>query len=326
LGVFPRLLEIISSIEDESIRTHLEQAMISIASSESCNWADLAGAGFLPILVCLADSKDDDIVKQATSTVGTVTKIKAEYRDMLLSSGIMQPLLQLLKSSSSRRLLKITSLAFSTCCRGEIDFDMSKQALEVFTNKLLGHYYSVDVLSNTCWALFHILEGLSIDEADQIINIGFTQKLLNLLRSSPESVQHAVLKSLHLLTKSGDSYIQLIIESSGMECLSQELTSSNETIQRLSCSTITNLFDYDDDQLQTAMDGNLVTCLNDMLVIDKNKKQALWTIYILTKIGNVGQVKQLVTEGCVSQLCNTLSSDCNTAIQAIWSLKNVSTL
>lgn len=326
-GVFPRLLEIISSTEDESIRTNLEQAMISIASSESCNWADLAGAGFLPILVSLADSKDDDIVKQATSAVGTVAKIKAEYRDVLLSSGIMQPLLQLLKSSSSRRLLKIASLAFATCCRGEIDFDMSKNALEVFTDKLLGHYYSVDVLSNTCWALFHILEGLSIDEVDLMINIGFTQKLLNLLRSSPEDVQHAALKSLHLLTKSGDSYIQSIIELNGMECLSQELTSSNETIQRLSCSTITNMFDYDDVQLQTAMNGNLVTCLNDMLGIDKNKKQALWTIYILTKIGNAGQVKQLITEGCVSQLCNILTtSECNTAIQAIWSLKNVSTL
>ena len=154
--------------------------------------------------------------------------------------------------------------------------------------------------------------------------MSFTQKLINLLRSSPESVQHAVLKSLHLLTKSGDSYIQTIIELNGMECLSQELTSSNETIQRISCSTITNLFDYDDDQLQTAMDGNLLSCLNDMLGIDKNKKQALWTTYILTKIGNVGQVKQLVTEGCVSHLCNILTSDCNTAIQAIWSLKNVS--
>ena len=324
LGVFPCLLEIISSTEDESIRAHLEQAMISIASAESCNWADLAGAGFLPILVCLVESKDEDIVKQATSAVGKVVKIKAEYRDVLLSSGVMQPLLQLLKSSSSRRLLKITSLAFTTCCRGEIDFDMSKKALEVFTNKLLGHYYSVDVLSNSCWALFHILEGLSIDEVDQMINIGFTQKLLNLLRSSPENVQHAVLKSLHLLTKSGDLYIQSIIELNGMECLSQELSSSNETIQRLSCSAITNLFDYDVDQLQAAMDGNLVSCLNDMLCIDKNKKQALWTTYILTKIGNVAQVKQLVTEGCVSHLCNILSSDCNAAIQAIWSLKNVS--
>ena len=161
LGVFPRLLEIMPSTEDESIRTHLEQAMISIASAESCNWQDLAASGFLPILVCLVDSKDEDIVKQATSSVGTVTKINPEYRDILLSSGIMQPLLQLLKSSNSRRLLKITSLAFATCCRGEIDFDMSKKALEVFTNKLLGHYYSVDVLSNTCWAIFDISKSIS---------------------------------------------------------------------------------------------------------------------------------------------------------------------
>lgn len=236
----------------------------------------------------------------------------------------MKHLLRVLKESRVDKTLEVTSLVLSTCYRGRKldDFATSKEALKALTKLLVINNEAV--VCNSCWALYHILHHLSYEEVNEAINIGFIKPLLNLLQT-PHNVQQPVLKSLHLLSSRGGACVEAISHRNGISRLSKTLSSTN---QELATWTISNLISGNREQIQTAIDNDVVPSLAKMLTLEQNEKKsnkaALWTLYQITKAGSASQIKCLITEGCMNKLFDLFSNlECNCATIGMWALKQI---
>ena len=254
-------------------------------------------------------------------TVGSIANSNPEHCDLVLQAGIVKPLLRILKHSTTASSLRVASWAYAKCCRGKpAEFATTKSGLKILTQLLLN--IDNEVVCNSCWALFHLLESCK-EGVNAVINMGFVKRLLKLLPKSSREVQEPALKSLYLITTAGDSCIKAITLRNGITCIKKRLSSSSESIQKLACCTISNIIAGNNDRLQSAIDSNVVPCLIQILAGEQNKKHALWAIYQATEGGTSAQVKYIVTQDCVHHLCDMLVTDCNTAIIALWTLNNV---
>jgi len=330
LDLVPRLIEILSTTKDEAIRLNLEHVMINLLAGTNEQVELLvANVGFIPVLVSLAESQDSAISEKAISIVAKVVGMKDKYQGLLLQSGIITPLLRVLKDSNVVSTLESVSSTLVSFCRvGKLtNFDTSKEALKVLTELLVINDETVVVVCNSCWGLYHILRHLTYEEVNEAINIGFIKPLLGLL-STPYNVHEPVLKSLHLLSSRSDECIEAISLCNGISYLSKTLLSI--TNQELIAWTISNIISGSRDKIQTAIDNNLAPSLVQMLAMEKDKaepkKAALWTLYQMTKAGSSSHVKCLVSEGCLNKLFDLFGNtemECNTAMIGIWTLKNI---
>ena len=155
--------------------------------------------------------------------------------------------------------------------------------------------------------------------------MGFVEHLLKILPTAPLNIQISALKSIHLISMSGDTCIKAILDVNGIPYLSKALSSSDVVQRDLACRSIYNIILYDRDQIQTAIDNNAVPELVQILQRDTNKKcNALVTIQEIAKAGTTEQVCCLVSNDCIQHLCEVLDSEWNSATIALQALKDVS--
>ena len=327
LRAIPTVMNIIYTTNDDTIRTNLSHMILRLFSGTKNQIEVLAQeSDVLDVLVTLVESKDICLSEKAIQTADRVADI---CHHLLLDSGIIEPLLRVLKDDKSNvDMLRNALQTFITCCRGKLgDIVTSKASLKVLSNLLLNNDEAV--ISKTCWSLYHIIDELNNTQVNEVVKMKFVKMLLNLLPNAPYSVQLPALKSIYLISTSGDNCINAITLHNGTACISKALSTQAVTTQKLACSSLANVICGKEEQIQFAIDNNAVPCLLEMMTIgmNVNKKNALWAIYQITKGGNASQIKYLVSDLKVStHLCDSLIRDQFTgsstnSIMALWALK-----
>ena len=310
LDLVPRVVELLGSTEDESIRITLEHVVINLLDGTAKQVDDafmnkqldtlVKYEGLLPVLVSLVESQDNNFADKAISIVGKIAGMNDQYQNSLLHWGVVIPLLRVLQTpNATLATMEVASSALSTCCRGGKldDFTTSKEALKVLTKLLVNDHETV--VNNSCWAVYHILVSLKYDcteecdEISKVMSIGFVKALLKLIPNAPHHVQEPVLKSIQLISSRGDACIKALSLRNGISRLSKTLSSSHEKNQELATLTISNIISGNRDRLQTAIENNVVPNLFKMLTLEQNKKHALWTLYQMTKTGSANYSKRL---------------------------------
>ena len=151
-------------------------------------------------------------------------------------------------NSSSASILNVASWTFKCCCRGEpFDSNTLKSCLEILPSLFVKE--DQVVVDNSCWALFHILDGLKRDELIQVIDNGFLEPLLQLLPFAPHNTQLPLLKALHLMSTAGDTCVKSIINLNGISCISKALYSPLAANQELGLNIIAKILAIDQDQI-----------------------------------------------------------------------------
>jgi len=335
-GVVPRLIEILSSTENESIQFNLENVVVSLLAGTK-EQVDMlvTNTGFLPLLVSLVESPHEGLQDKAILALGKIVDASSRIRDMLLQAGIIQPLLRVLQGSDVvLTTLEAASGTLSMCCLGMVNgFATDKETLTVLTKLLVNDHETVvnnndhaTVVRNACGALFNILLRLSHERVNDVISIGFIEPLLKILPNSPQYVQEPVLKSLYLISSRGDASIKALVLHDGISYLSKVLSSSdlNEKNQKRTCYAITNIISGSRDRVQSAIDNDVVPSLVKLLTLEQNNKPeeaALSVLYRMTKAGSASQIKYLFTEGCLNSLFDMLNIiDCSSSVVALQTL------
>lgn len=116
-------------------------ALTNIASGTSEQTQAVVQEGALPKLQTLLSSPRLDVAEQAVWALGNIAGDGALTRDLVLSCGVLNDLLRLIKPETSISLLRNTVWAISNLCRNKNpppDFNIVKMALPTLA-KLL-HY------------------------------------------------------------------------------------------------------------------------------------------------------------------------------------------
>ena len=127
--------------------------------------------------------------------------------------------------------------------------------------------------------------------------MGLVKHLLELLRGNLFRVQKPVLKSLFVVTAAGkyECIKAIIVSNHAMTSILKALSSPHNVLQKLACSSISNIIAKD--QNQAEINKHAVPTLLSILSSDQeSKRDALWAIYQMTKCGTAAQIRGLVTQ------------------------------
>lgn len=326
-GVIPRFAELLERNDCAILQFEVAWVLTNVASGSSQQTKTIVDSGAAKTFIRLLDSPHPEVREQAVWALGNVAGDCAECRDYLLSSGIMRPLLHLLRESEQNITLTRNAVwTLSNLCRGKqpsADFNQVKDSLPVLA-KLLTHS-DPEVLSDSCWALSYLCDGPN-EKIQAVLNAGVARRLVELLMHDSNPVVSAAIRAVGNIVTGEDHQTQIIVNCGALPFLKELLKSSRETLRKEACWTVSNITAGNRPQIQAVCDTGLFPELIEIInrAEVRTRKEAAWAITNATSGGSIEQVEYLVQCGAISALCGLLHVVDNKMIQvAMNGLENI---
>lgn len=326
-GVIPRFAELLERNDCAILQFEVAWVLTNVASGSSQQTKTIVDSGAAKTFIRLLDSPHHEVREQAVWALGNIAGDCAECRDYLLNSGIMRPLLHLLRESEQNITLTRNAVwTLSNLCRGKqpaADFNKVKDSLPVLA-KLLTHS-DPEVLSDSCWALSYLCDGPN-EKIQAVLNAGVARRLVELLMHDSNPVVSAAIRAVGNIVTGEDHQTQIIVNCGALPFLKQLLSSSRETLRKEACWTVSNITAGNRAQIQAVCDTGLFPELIDIInrAEVRTRKEAAWAITNATSGGSIEQVEYLVECGAIQALCGLLHVVDNKMIQvAMNGLENI---
>jgi len=302
-GLSKELFELMAC-EDFSSKLRLDVASILsvIASENSKSVMDL---GAIPVFVSLLSSSDHDLCSAAVFGLGNLA---ADHRAEVLSGGVIQPLLELLKpGSKSLSIQRSASWLLSNLCRGAHDHEFCLQSFD--TLSLLLSNPDEEILVESCWALV----SLTNEHIESVVEANFCPRLCELLNHSSEEVVIPALRAVGNIATGSSEHIQVLLDNNVLPALLYLLSNERKLIQTEACWVISS-FTSDMDQIQSVVDNaNILPKLIQLMSRRAGDltlcMEATYAIVNVTRKGNATQVNELMRLGIVRPLVQSLDKD-----------------
>ena len=261
-------------------------ALTNIASGSSVHAAAVVDAGGAKAFCSLLLSPNDDVREQAVWALGNIAGDSPECRDLVLTQGALQPLLDQLNPNSKMSMLRNATWTLSNLCRGKPQpaWPMVQPALTVLAQLIFSN--DDEVLADACWALSYLSDGPN-EKIQAVIEAGVCRRLVELLMHPSPSVQTPALRTVGNIVTGDDLQTQIIINFSALPCLHALLGNPKKGIRKEACWTISNITAGNKDQIQSVIDSNIVPPLVQLLNSAEFdiRKEAAWAISNATSGG-----------------------------------------
>jgi len=265
--------------------------------------------GAIPLLFRLLRSNNDTIADTAIWTLGNIAGDCYEFRDYLLSNGILNITMDIIKKSKNLVLVQDATWLLSNLCRHNPppDWKTISAALPLL-NYLL---YSDDhnVLVNVCWSYSYLTNTENVDQNQSIIDSGMHEKIVDLLLYPSYEIQKPAIRVVGNLVSGTEVITQLMLESSLLPCVRNLIQSPNSGIRKEACWTLSNIAAGTAYQIQEIINAEIFPIV--LKLFDDTYeicKEAIYTIFNATVNGNMEQIEYLVSLQCLEKLCKMLFS------------------
>jgi len=257
-------------------------------------------AGALPLLKDLLSSNLDNVREQATWAIGNIAGDSLEYRDLILSHGVMEPLLHNIAKSIIPSELRKATRTLSNLCRGEPKWDLFSCALPTLARLI----FSTDeeVLTDACWAFSFLSEGPN------------------------ERIQTPAIRVVGNIVAGGDDcQTQIILNVSVLSCLFTLLFSPKNGIRKEACWAISNITAGNRSQIQAVIKAQIIPHLVTLLQYSDFdvKKEAACAISNAISYGSPKQIRYLVDCHIIEPMCKLLTNTDKCIIIVLEALGNI---
>ncbi|CAK0874263.1 unnamed protein product, partial [Prorocentrum cordatum] len=256
----------------------------------------------------LLQSPNDDVREQAVWALGNIAGDSPNFRDLVLQSGGLNPVMTTLRDSEKTSMMRNATWTLSNLCRGKPPppFEWVSPALGTLANLI--YSTDVEVLTDACWALSYLSDGPN-DRVQAVIKAGVCRRLVELLLHTSPLVQTPALRAVGNIVTGDDPQTQVILQSGALPSLLKLLTHAKKAIRKESCWTISNITAGNREQIQEVINNGLIVPVIGLLQTGDFdiKKEAAWAISNATSGGSPQQVEHLVECGCIKPMVDLLS-------------------
>lgn len=307
VGIVPRFVHFLKEVNRTDLQFEAAWVLTNIASGTPEQTRHVVEHGALPIFVQLLQSPSDEVKEQAVWALGNIAGDSPNFRDLVLQSGGLNPLLTVLRESEKSSMMKNATWTMSNLCRGKPPppFDWVSPCLSVLANLI----YTTDheVVADACWALSYLSDGPN-ERITAVIQAGTCRRLVELLLHSSPFVQTPALRAVGNIVTGDDQQTQVVVQNGALASLLRLLSHGKKPIRREACWTVSNIAAGNRDQIQEIISNGLVPPIIELLTTGDSdiRKECAWMISNACSGGSPLQVDFLVDQGCIPPLVEIL--------------------
>merc|ERR1719426_196526 len=278
-GVVPRFVQSLQDTARPDLQFEAAWVLTNIASGTAEQTRVVVEQGALPIFVQLLQSPNDDVREQAVWALGNIAGDSPNFRDLVLQSGGLNPIMTVLRESEKTSMMRNATWTLSNLCRGKPPphFEWVSPALGMLANLI--NSSDVEVLADACWALSYLSDGPN-ERIAAVINAGVCRRLVDLLHHMSPLVQTPALRTVGNIVTGDDQQTQVIIQCGALPNLLRLITHAKKAIRKETLWTISNITAGNKDQIEEVIKAGLIPHVVQALSSGDFdiKKEAAWAI------------------------------------------------
>lgn len=258
----------------------------------------------------------NDLIYINSWALSNITGDSLEYRDLVLSHGIMTALLPVINRTSKQLTLQQNiSWILSNLCRHtpHPKWQYTKKIIKALM--IMMNSNNNEILQNICWAFSYLTNIDEDNEGDQsiitnkIYSSGALARLVGLLDHNASTVRHPAIRSLGNIVVGDDKQTQWVVDTGILRKLRCMLVLKEDNSVRIReiCWMISNITAGNETQIEAVIKADLIPQLIDALNNYENgmeiATEACWALSNATSDGNDSRISFLVDQGIISALC-----------------------
>lgn len=296
-GVVPYLVHLLAH-NSHRIQFEAAWALTNIASGSSRHTQAVLENNGVEFFAYLLRSPSEDVCDQAVWALGNISGDCVEYRDLCLQKGILPTLLNIIRSSQQRKVVRNAVWCVSNLCRGKPrpDFAVVRECIPIVSQCALSD--DEEAATDALWALSYLTDGdnFRISAVLEALSVpGIVQHVTS--NRNPSMVTPA-LRILGNIVSGDDIQTQVCLRAGLLPALKMLLTGQDtkRTLLKEACWALSNITAGTRDQIQEVIDhGFLPLAAEKMQHADMQvAKEAAWILSNITSGGNLAQLLQLL--------------------------------
>lgn len=305
-GVLPAFVQMLQLNDKPQIQFEAAWALTNIASTDQTK--AIVDAGAVPYFVQLLSSPSAEVREQCAWCLGNIAGDSPALRDIVLSSGAMQPLLQNIVQPDNNSLFGNCVWACSNFCRGKPVPNLSHvaPAVPVLAQILKGE--NADAKQDALWALSYISDG-NDDNIQTVLDTGIIGVIIELLDGESNIVTPA-LRTIGNIVSGNDDQTQAIIDAGLMSRMQHLLHHPKRMVRKEACWVLSNIAAGTHQQIGAVIRAK--GCMQRVTEMASTsewevRKEAIWVVSNIATGGTDKQIMSVIEAGAIDAVCSILS-------------------